>query len=198
MLWFPILDTKDHLDAAPAGEDGIAVAMLFGSGVHVFVQQADGTAIHWPLPETGALVLEGCPKPAAATPEVQSRPCTETGDGVTGHALTATADGLWLAYVRRHVDHDVIQSCWFDEGVTCKMETVTDRSSAEVVVVRVPTDAAPTSAPAIVWRSPIAETPDGPVAMDGRGNRLALALMSGRETTKLKTIRYVLLDAGAL
>lgn len=164
----------------------------------MIVQQTGAGATDQPLPNTPSLVVTGCP-PLPSGTIVPATPCTEAGGVVVGQALAATADGLWLAYVSRHVDNDHVRSCSLFEGFPlCEDSTTANRSTAEVVLVRVPTDAAPTAPPAIVWRAPITGTPAANfIAMDGTSTRLVLAVETAVQPPGPTTVRYLTFDPGS-
>jgi hypothetical protein len=112
--------------------------------------------------------------------------------------MAATAGALWLAYVSRHEDSDHLQGCFAFEGSSiCRDTLVADRSTNELVVVRVPTDVA--MAPTVVWRTPITERPAfQAVAMDARGTHLVLAVQSSGPRATPNIVRYVMLDVSGL
>lgn len=110
-----------------------------------------------------------------------------------------TGGGLWLAYLRQqHVDRDLVLSCPASaNGYQCRKEVRADRSTAEVVLTRVPTDGTPIRPEDIRWRTPVALAPLDSLAVDSRGNQLTLAF-SSNVTPERTAIRYVVLDTTKL
>src|SRR5262249_10225795 len=143
----PLTDTRTPLAATSAGDGRVAVASSTVNAIVVVVQRATGPATVYTLPGTPRLALKGCP-PLPLNGSMPPTPCTNAGDGVLGHGLVSTNGALWVAYVSRHEDSDHTQACFpFENSSICMDQLVTDRSTNEVVLIRVPADGA-TGAPA--------------------------------------------------
>lgn len=195
-----LADTRIPLNATSVGGGRVAASVTTVSAIAVVVQQASGPTTVHALPGTPQLVIKGCP-PLPLVGSLPATPCTNTGDGVLGQALAATEGALWVAYVSRHEDSDHTQACFpFENSSICQDKFVTDRSTNEVVLVRVPTDGAP-GAPTIVWRAPITGDPsprgDG-IAMDASGRRLVIAVQSPVRTAVSNVVRYLMFDTSKL
>jgi len=182
--------------AAPSG-DSIAMSGLTAGGIRVLVPQPGSAARDMTLPGTPALVISGCPLVSGASGTVPPTPCTETGDGVTAHALAATPEGLWIAYIQFHVDRDAVQHCEpFEDGapIQCHKDVKADRSTARLLLARVPTDAS--SSPAIVWQRPIDTNQADAVSLDARQSQLSLAVFPNGFVLP-SIIQYLAFDATA-
>jgi len=149
------------------------------------------------VPGTPYLAVTGCPPlpPFGTMPPIS---CTDTGDGVVTHALARTNQALWLVYLWRHVDIDLLQHCFpFENTSACVEDTKADRSTAEIVVRRLPLDGlSPPSE--VAWRLPTtAAEYQYSFAVDSQRDRLLITTappgprMSG-------AIRFVMLDEGQL
>ena len=192
-------ETRTAISAAPTSAGRVAGSIATLAGIHVIAQQVGGAATDVTIPNTPYLQVAGCPV-LPPTGNMPATPCTDTGDGIVTHALARTTDALWLAYVWRHVDVDKEQSCFpFENSSICREATKVDRSTAEVVVVRLPGDGGTAASPAIVWRTPIIRpTVDNYLAVDNTGTRLVLAIPSAGQLVRPTTVRYVMLDAAKL
>ncbi len=195
-----LADTRLPLAAASVGGGRVAASIGTVNAIAVVVQRASGPATVHTLPATPQLTIKGCP-PLPLTGSMPPTPCTNSGDGILGQALAATDGALWVAYVSRHEDSDHTQACFpFENSSICQDQLVTDRSTNEVVLVRVRADGAP-DAPTVVWRAPITGKPSPPgdaMAMVARGARLVLAVQSPGLTTRPNVVRYLMLDTSKL
>lgn len=135
-------------------------------------------------------------------------PCAETcrrqGNWLMYQAFAAARSGndFWVAYGIQHVDWDIDYGVQNMDGLqVCVGNVSQDRSTAELVVVRVPLTG---SDPEHVLSLPIpslgfnlstyAETDIGPVAIHAFGDRVAVVVRS--ETGHTSEFRALLLDAG--
>jgi len=126
-------------------------------------------------------------------------PCTATGDGIEMQVLARTNGALWLVYLWRHVDMDRVQSCGpFENSTICNDEIKADRSTAEIVIVRLAPDGGATPAPQIVWRTPtLSMTYASYFNLDSTETRL-LITSAPVGLVAPTTVRYVMLDANKL
>lgn len=195
-----LTDIRIPLGATSIGAQLAASTTTVGA-IAVVVQLVGGPSVVHMLPGTPQLVVKGCP-PLPLTGNMPPTPCTNTGDGVLGHALAAADGALWVAYVARHEDSDHTQACFpFESSSICMDQLVTDRSTNEIVLVRVPVTEAG-AAPTVVWRTPMTGKPSpqgDAVAMDASGTRLVIAAQSppGPASTP-NVVRYVVLDVSKL
>jgi hypothetical protein len=195
-LWDPLMDPFGPTEAAPLADGRVAASVKTKDGIHAVGPDAGGTPMNVTLPNTQHLALTGCPiLPEVSATEVPPMTCKETGEGTTTQVPAGTADGkLWVAYVYRRIDRDVLQSCpLFERGYLCHQQITADRSVGEVVVARVPTDGTAPAATDIRWRGPITASANDSLAMDARGSQLTLAFIAAADPM-VATIRYVVLE----
>jgi hypothetical protein len=196
VVFYPVDDVRGT--SAAATTDGlVALAVTTPGGIHVLYTQPDAAATDLALPGTPYLAVTGCP-PLMPFGTMPPNPCTDTGDGVVTQALVRTHNALWLVYLWRHVDVDILQRCFpFENTSACVEDTKADRSTADIVVQRLPLDGkAPV--PEITWRLPTtAQEYDNSFAVDGTGTRL-LILTAPPGPRRSGTVRYVMLDESAL
>ena len=198
-LAYPLTDVRGT-SSAPTTDGLIAVAVTTVGGIHVLYEQVAGAALDLAVPGTPYLTVTGCPplRPTGGSPG-WSNPCTNAGDGVVVQTVARTNGALWLVYLWRHVDVDVLQNCFpFENTTSCVEDTKTNRSTAEVVVQRLPLDGT-TPLPAIAWRLPTTavDYDDNALAVDSTGTRL-LIKMAPLGPRIAGTTRFLMLDESAL
>ena len=130
--------------------------------------------------------------------------CTMRGDGFYSyaHALGNTADGTtWAVYVVEHADADGIihESCTSgpDSSCSCSLQVVTDRTTADLFVARVPAaDAAGGLDPRLSVRlgTTINTETDGIASVVARGSLLYVVAT----TTAGPPFRYLIIDTSRL
>jgi hypothetical protein len=160
-------DTSYDLSAA-AGLNGMVGAASVGhDGIRATFCDAQTAARDVPIPST-PLLTGTCS-------------CT-TGnckfDGTTNAvALASTSDGaFWLAYAIDHIDRDItatMQGTTGPLGPKCQSTVTADRSTQEIVLVRLTTDGS--AAPTTKWRFSTPLDSVGHIALVARGSRLMLA-----------------------
>ena len=200
-LSYPLVGTVGVLAAAPVSDGRIAASVMLDAGIHVIAPDATGNPRSLTLPNTQRLVVTGCPVlPAAVNANVPPMMCTETGEGTTAQAIVSTADGkLWLAYLHRRIDRDVVQSCpLFETTYLCRRQIMVERSTSEIVVVRVPPDGTTPTAADIRWRTPVLITTPDSIAIDASGSKLTLAIDATPMYALASAFRYVVIETNGL
>ena len=183
--------------AATSADGTLALAITTKGGIHLVTSKAEKVADQL-LADTQQLAVTGCPplplSGGAVTPPTM---CTEQGGGASFAVGIAATDGgaLWIAYLQENVDRDVTQQCVpFADAVQCSAMTAKDRSTGEVVLVKI---AAGTST--IAWRAPLTGSAGARLALDARASRLHLAFAGNpAPQSSASWIRYVVLDATKL
>ena len=197
-VMFSRLEQARHLEAAAAGSGRIAVAAQNVDGIHLFVPDGSAGVHSQLLPGTQRADPTGCPSLSACT-VVPPTPCTARADSVPAFALAATGSAdVWLAYLSKHVDEDRVQSCSLSgSSLNCRSEITADRSTAELILMRIPNDGAPAQASDIRWRAPVSRTTFHVLAMDARGSELTLVSMSSGMSERRLT-HYMVIDTTKL
>jgi hypothetical protein len=198
--------------ATTTADAGPIVSEVDADGLHVWLFRGGALARDAGL--AGAFAgeqLTGC----GAVNSVQGTPgrgcgaskdmaCTVRGDGFYSyaHALGNTADGTtWAVYLVEHTDADVVlrESCTTgpDSYCSCSLQVVTDRTTADLFVARVPaTDAAGGLDPRLRVRlgATINTETDGIASVVARGSLLYVMAT----TTAGPPYRYLIIDTSRL
>lgn len=174
------------------------------------VQHPDHIEVAWATDEaTGMAALPGTAEPeyqcsagpAASDGSPCPEPCNETAAGLEHEAFAATrtADDIWVAYAIQHADWDVeymLQE--IDLFPVCVGHVVEDRTTAELLVVRVPLGGGQPSQvlslPVGGLGLPASSRPDsGPIAIHAFADAIAVAVRM--ETMNGSGFRVLTLNA---
>lgn len=198
-VFWPTASSHRRIHPASAGGGRVAVLLssppFYTDEMALYVPDGNGT-VREQLLGMRTLTITGCTSlPRLACSEQPATPCTERGDGVAAQTLAATSNGgLWLTYLVRHVDRDMIQSCPRGEWLyPCRTDIRADRSTAEIVLARVPTDGTSVGTGNVRWRAAVALTPLDTLSVVGRGTQLTLVFSSSVIPGR-SSIRYLVLE----
>jgi hypothetical protein len=201
--------------ATTTADAGPVVSEVDADGLHVWLFRGGALARDAGL--AGAFAgeqLTGC-GPVNSVPGTPNRgcqgskdmACTLRGDGFYSyaHALGNTADGtIWAVYLVEHTDADVVlrESCTAgpDSSCSCSPHVVTDRSTADLFVARVPAaDAAGGLDPRLRVRLGVtinSET-DGIASVVARGSLLYVVANTAAPVIGAAN-RYLIIDTSRL